>query len=243
MYQVSSVKCQFPSCFLLTIQGGDTILALCLNHREPASENAQACFRQFMGSREHCGIYGNPQSRKLGHMPYSLIKQRETTHLVSSCHDLFTDAHQVGVLDYLSTYQHVPLTAVDIDRFIERTITNPAHPRAWNAGYLAGWLAGMAAVEGTTDYAVTQVHHPGGESVRLHLVEGSAHHEDDSTLVPVIPMEDPLVHTITHPFCRDPLCRCHDDQARIALVHEQVQQGLFTPQEATDFVNGKIGRW
>ncbi|MDQ2903298.1 MAG: hypothetical protein ABI456_07080 [Ktedonobacteraceae bacterium] len=85
--------------------------------------------------------------------------------------DAFTDAHQIGVRDYLRTSQHVPLTSLDIDRFIERTITNPAHSRAWNAGYLAGWLAGLASVEGSTDYVVAQVHDVGSEGIGLHLVE------------------------------------------------------------------------
>ncbi len=85
--------------------------------------------------------------------------------------DAFTRAHQIGVLDYLSTYPGTPLTSQDIDRFIERTITNPAHSCVWNAGYLAGWLAGMASVEGTTDYAVARVHHIGSEGAPLHLVE------------------------------------------------------------------------
>jgi hypothetical protein len=70
-----------------------------------------------------------------------------------------------------------------------------------------------------------------------------ASQQDEDTLIPVIPTEDPLVHTTTHPFCDSATCPCHDDQSSIAMVNEQVQQGLFTPQEATDFVNGKIGRW
>jgi hypothetical protein len=165
--------------------------------------------------------------------------------------DLFTDAYQVGFLDYLRLYQTMPLTTLDIDRFIERTMTNPAHPRAWNAGYLAGWMAGMVAVEGpflppwrrlrsaqTHLYPVEE-----GNPISKHLHHSSSTEQDISTVVPVIPMEDSLVHTATHPFCDDPRCPCHDDQGSISTVHEQVQQGLFTPQEATDFVNGKIGWW
>ncbi len=65
--------------------------------------------------------------------------------------------------------------------------------------------------------------------------------ENEYLVIPVIPIEDPLVHTSTHPFCDDPRWLCHEDQESIAQVHDLVQQGLFTPQEATDFVAGKIG--
>jgi hypothetical protein len=57
--------------------------------------------------------------------------------------------------------------------------------------------------------------------------------------IPVIPAEGGILHTPTNPFCPLP-CPCHEDQENIAVVSEHVQGGLLTPDEATDFVNGKM---
>ena len=57
--------------------------------------------------------------------------------------------------------------------------------------------------------------------------------------IPVIPLEDDTLHPSEKPFCWDTTCPCHEDQDNIATVAQQVQDGLFTPSEATDFVNGK----
>ncbi len=166
--------------------------------------------------------------------------------------EVFLDGYHVGVLDYLRTYQSVPVTTLDIDRFISTTISNPVYPRAWNAGYLAGWLAGLVSVEGPRLLALAQAQHTARSAAHLRLLEGtltspSQQHpscqQDTGTVTVVIPMEDPLVHTDAHPFCGDPRCLCHDDQDSIAQVYDLVQQGLFTPQEATAFVAGTIGRW
>lgn len=54
----------------------------------------------------------------------------------------------------------------------------------------------------------------------------------------VIPI-DHLEHTEEKPFCWNAPCPCHEDQDNISLVAQQVQDGLFTPQEAIDFVSGK----
>ena len=51
--------------------------------------------------------------------------------------------------------------------------------------------------------------------------------------IPVIPV-DYLEHTDEKPFCWNGSCACHEDQDNIALVAQQVQEGLFTPQEATE---------
>jgi len=62
---------------------------------------------------------------------------------------------------------------------------------------------------------------------------------DHSTLV--IPVEDEILHTPENPFCPiDPGCPCHEDPLLIEEVSIFVQEGLMTPQEATDFVNGKM---
>lgn len=56
-----------------------------------------------------------------------------------------------------------------------------------------------------------------------------------------IPMEDDFLHhTDTSPFCYDPTCPCHEDNAiAIAQVADAVQAGLLTPDEASAFVAGK----
>lgn len=55
----------------------------------------------------------------------------------------------------------------------------------------------------------------------------------------VIPMEDELVHTADTPFCSDSTCPCHSDPDLIAEVNEQYENGLLTPEEATNYVLGK----
>lgn len=55
--------------------------------------------------------------------------------------------------------------------------------------------------------------------------------------IPVIPVDYPE-HTTERPFCWHD-CPCHEDQESINIVAQHVQDGLFTPQEATDFVAGR----
>ncbi len=55
----------------------------------------------------------------------------------------------------------------------------------------------------------------------------------------VIPMEDPILHTQSHPFCGDPTCPCHEDSELLSDVAQAVEQGLLTAAEATRFVEGK----
>ena len=54
----------------------------------------------------------------------------------------------------------------------------------------------------------------------------------------VIPVDE-LEHTPEKPFCWDSSCPCHEDDLLIEEVAIFVQQGLMTPQEATDFVAGR----
>ena len=56
--------------------------------------------------------------------------------------------------------------------------------------------------------------------------------------IPIIPVDFPL-HTPELPFCYDESCGCHEDGLLIAEVAQHVRDGLFTPQEATDFVSGR----
>jgi hypothetical protein len=55
----------------------------------------------------------------------------------------------------------------------------------------------------------------------------------------VIPMEDPILHMKSHPFCSDPTCPCHEDSELLSVVAQAVEQGPLTPDEATRLVEGK----
>ncbi len=55
----------------------------------------------------------------------------------------------------------------------------------------------------------------------------------------VIPVEDELLHPPEKPFCWDSTCGCHEDKLLISEVAQAVQNGLMTPEEATDFVAGR----
>jgi hypothetical protein len=46
-------------------------------------------------------------------------------------------------------------------------------------------------------------------------------------------------HSEEKPFCWDPTCSCHENDLLIFQVSLYVQDGLLTPDEATDFVKGK----
>lgn len=56
--------------------------------------------------------------------------------------------------------------------------------------------------------------------------------------IPVVPGDD-AIHTETTPFCPISSCPCHEDDGEIARVGQYVNDGLLTPEEATDFVLGK----
>ena len=56
----------------------------------------------------------------------------------------------------------------------------------------------------------------------------------------VIPVEDELAHTPLQPFCWDVSCDCHEDDEAIAAIYQAVQDGLLTPEEATDLVLGRL---
>ena len=66
------------------------------------------------------------------------------------------------------------------------------------------------------------------------------HHQQTYTSngLPIVLMEDPLLHTADHPFCSDLSCPCHRDHLLIAEVHQKVAQGLLTAGEATRVVMG-----
>ncbi len=55
----------------------------------------------------------------------------------------------------------------------------------------------------------------------------------------VISMEDPILHAVDCPFCRDETCPCHEDQEVLESLSRQVQDGILTPAEATTIALGK----
>ncbi len=55
----------------------------------------------------------------------------------------------------------------------------------------------------------------------------------------VIPMEDDILHTQSHPFCSDPTCPCKEDPELLSEVALAVENGLLTAEEATNLVKGK----
>ncbi len=54
----------------------------------------------------------------------------------------------------------------------------------------------------------------------------------------IVPVDYEL-HTPEKPFCHDQTCPCHEDEFLIFQVSLHVQDGLLTPDEATDFVKGR----
>lgn len=54
----------------------------------------------------------------------------------------------------------------------------------------------------------------------------------------VVPVEE-IEHSPEKPFCWNSACPCHEDVLLINEVAKLVQDGLFTPKEATDFTQGK----
>ena len=54
-----------------------------------------------------------------------------------------------------------------------------------------------------------------------------------------IPMEDPIIHTLERPCCDDPSCPDKRDPELLAQIAQLVQDGLFTPEEATNYALGK----
>lgn len=56
--------------------------------------------------------------------------------------------------------------------------------------------------------------------------------------IPVIPVDE-VEHTPGKPFCWNGGCPCHEDEQLISEVANHIQEGLMTPDEATDFVAGK----
>ena len=63
--------------------------------------------------------------------------------------------------------------------------------------------------------------------------------EFGDTLIPVILVEDEILHTLDKPFCWDSVCGCHLDETLLRQVQQIVLDGLMTPHEAMLFIAGK----
>jgi len=57
--------------------------------------------------------------------------------------------------------------------------------------------------------------------------------------IPVISIEDDLLHTQEHPFCSNDTCPCREDQEALSTINAAVLNGLLTPDEATAFIQGR----
>lgn len=68
-------------------------------------------------------------------------------------------------------------------------------------------------------------------------MEAATHPYGDNFSI-VVPVDYPL-HTPEKPFCYDSTCPDKEDEILIAEVNQFVQNGLMTPDEATDFVAGR----
>ena len=62
----------------------------------------------------------------------------------------------------------------------------------------------------------------------------------------VLVIQSTMEHTDEHPFCLvDLTCPCHEDLDLIAPLAHAAQDGLMTPDEATEYVMGRTlqGEW
>jgi hypothetical protein len=62
----------------------------------------------------------------------------------------------------------------------------------------------------------------------------------DNFIPVILEDESDMLHRPGNPFCFDESCPCHEDPDSIAKVAEYVARGELTPQEATDFVKGRM---
>ncbi len=56
--------------------------------------------------------------------------------------------------------------------------------------------------------------------------------------IPVVPSDTP-VHTAENPFCGDTTCPCYEDPDNIEALNQAIQEGVITPEEATDIIKGR----
>ncbi|GHO52504.1 hypothetical protein [Ktedonobacter robiniae] len=110
---------------------------------------------------------------------------------------------------------------------IHRLLAFPASTYE-NTGWVIGWVKGLLE---TSSF----IQEPFSDSPDRRS-EVPTHYGDN--FLPVI-LNDNQRHGITYPFCSDPSCPCHEDQSSIAQVTQYVNEGLLTPQEATNHVTGK----
>jgi hypothetical protein len=81
---------------------------------------------------------------------------------------------------------------------------------------------------------------PNGNSITSGKADQNPMIKYGDNFIPVIPMEDDLLHTEAHPFCWNPSCGCHEDPILFTPVTQAVLDGLLTPNEAARLVNGEM---
>ena len=60
----------------------------------------------------------------------------------------------------------------------------------------------------------------------------------DNFLVVVPTIDNPL-HSVENPYCYIPSCPCHKERTGILEAAKAVKDGLMTPKEALNYIQGK----
>jgi hypothetical protein len=134
-----------------------------------------------------------------------------------------------GVQAGYQAYQHepTPLNEHDLyEHLVHRLLAFPGSASE-NTGWVIGWVKGLLEEASPQQPSSTS---------RGRRSEVPAPYGDN--FLPVI-RNDNQLHRIANPFCFAPRCPCHEDQSNIAEVARYVNDGLLTPQEATDHIAGK----
>jgi len=63
------------------------------------------------------------------------------------------------------------------------------------------------------------------------------HHFGDN-FIPVVPHTQPILHTADTPFCWDETCPCHEDSDVIAELHDAINAGIITTDDAIRILKG-----
>jgi hypothetical protein len=57
--------------------------------------------------------------------------------------------------------------------------------------------------------------------------------------IPVVPDTKPPLHTADTPFCWDETCPCHEDGDALAEIHDAINAGIITPDDAQRILKGE----
>ncbi|EFH89424.1 hypothetical protein Krac_10979 [Ktedonobacter racemifer DSM 44963] len=134
-----------------------------------------------------------------------------------------------GVQAGYQAYQdaHAPLNEYDLyEHMVHRLLAFP-DSTSESTGWVIGWVKALLETASPQP--------PRSVSPGRRCEEPATYGEN---FLPVI-SNDTQRHRVTSPFCFVPSCPCHEDQENIAEVTRYINDGLLTPQEATDHVAGK----